>query len=561
MDLELPIVLYVEVGKRVKNLYNSKFRKMLPVYSILRNSELSYIEILKFVQNLPFCFICSQSYPRNIFQRNFSILCSKCKIKTIDIQILKDLKKGKISISYICKHLQKTIIETETNLTRFLHFNLEMDENQIFYIKSRFSVKHPLRMIGKVIVDSTDSSIIKFYLTQIIYSKSWEWRNSIKFSKCSILQEIMNFKSGYYFLFLFDSIINNNLLIYNNKSVQCLVWIPSYIKDYISIGSYIQIDASFYALHPYVYSIPLLIYNNSSIPLGIVMGPSESEKLYDLIYQCIEKILGRKINNIPILSDEGTAIASFASNRNIDQYLCYRHLIEKIGSRTYIAQIVRRLLFIPTIDKYEIELVQAIAEVNCLIKNNDINYKTAKQFTKIFSLNLDNNNMIQFYSSNHPNGLWNRQLIGISTCSNHIESLHKALNTLTASSKNIYKRTNIVISKLEDMINNFEVNSRRQAVKLLEYMNKKAEEMEIPQYKQCPCNCGWGEVYSNRFGISNFPCVHTIKYCNIEFNNLSLPKSKNQINEIMEIKSIRMDVFRNINNQIQFFTSFKNPRI
>ena len=78
MDLELPIVLYVEVGKRVKNLYNSKFRKMLPVYSILRNSELSYIEILKFVQNLPFCFICSQSYPRNIFQRNFSILCSKC---------------------------------------------------------------------------------------------------------------------------------------------------------------------------------------------------------------------------------------------------------------------------------------------------------------------------------------------------------------------------------------------------------------------------------------------------------------------------------------------------
>ena len=32
---------------------------------------------------------------------------------------------------------------------------------RVFYIKSRFSVKHPLRMIGKVIVDSTDSSIIK----------------------------------------------------------------------------------------------------------------------------------------------------------------------------------------------------------------------------------------------------------------------------------------------------------------------------------------------------------------------------------------------------------------
>ena len=128
-----------------------------------------------------------------------------------------------------------------------------MDENQIFYIKSRFSVKHSLRMIGKVIVDSTDSSIIKFYLTQIIYSKSWEWRNSIKFSKCSNLQEIMNFKSGYYFLFLFDSIINNNLLIYNNKSVQCLVWIPSYIKDYISI------DHIFKLMHLFMHFIHMFI--------------------------------------------------------------------------------------------------------------------------------------------------------------------------------------------------------------------------------------------------------------------------------------------------------------
>ena len=46
-------------------------------------------------------------------------------------------------------------------------------------------------------------------------------------------------------------------------------------------------DASFYALRPYVFSLPLLIYNNASILIGIVVGLSESVILYDVLYKSI----------------------------------------------------------------------------------------------------------------------------------------------------------------------------------------------------------------------------------------------------------------------------------
>lgn len=547
MEDTIPISLNFDIGIKVKKPYYEKLRQMIPVYSYFRSEELSYFEILKFIQNLPFYFKCSQSYPRNTYERNFSIVCLKCDFKISEVQISKKEKNGKIYIYCICKHFKKMIHEYKTKTKRVMHFDLNMDENQVIYFKSRFTKIHPFRMIGKDIYESTNESMIRFYLQRTIFSKSWEYSNELKISKCSDLNEIISSKNGYFYIYSLDSKINQYLLTFNNKSVQCLVWIPSYINDFIGMGSYIQIDASFYALSPYVYSIPLLIYNNASIPLGIIMGPSENEKLYEIFYQCVENIIGPKINNIPILSDEGTAIASFALKRHIDQYYCYRHMIEKIGSNTYIAQIVKRLLFIPKIENYEIELVQAIKEVNNLIKNNEISVKTTNQFIKIFGLNI-NNNTIKSYSSNHSNGLWNRQLIGISTCSNHIESLHRALNTLVANTKNINKKTNLVFAKIIEMIDNFERNSRKQAVKLLKHLSSKAEEMEIPQFAQCNCNCGWDEVYSNRFGINNFPCIHSIKLSNLQLNNLILPESKNKTKCISMEQSIDGWLFSEISN-------------
>ena len=101
-------------------------------------------------------------------------------------------------------------------------------------------------------------------------------------------RSITQFIDGNWFLYNSESMRDkSNLLKYKNQDVQCLVWIPLFIEQLLNVGSYIQLDASFYALRPYVFSLPLLIYNNASILIGIVVGLSESVILYDVLYKSI----------------------------------------------------------------------------------------------------------------------------------------------------------------------------------------------------------------------------------------------------------------------------------
>ena len=62
-----------------------------------------------------------------------------------------------------------------------------------------------------------------------------------------------------------------NLIYFNGKPVQTLCWIAEWAFDSFSFSrKYLQLDASFYALQPYVYCVPLLIINNASLPLGVL---------------------------------------------------------------------------------------------------------------------------------------------------------------------------------------------------------------------------------------------------------------------------------------------------
>ena len=84
--------------------------------------------------------------------------------------------------------------------------------------------------------------------------------------------------------------------------------------------------------------------------------------------------------------------------------------------------------------------------------------------------------------------------------------------------------------KLFNIYSDFPQKSRVQAKKLLEKMRIKALQQNIQQIKNC--NCGWGEIYSNRFGIPNFPCLHTVLNEKIEIQNLFLPPKGQQIKHV-----------------------------
>ena len=146
---------------------------------------------------------------------------------------------------------------------------------------------------------------------------------------------------------------------------------------------------------------------------------------------------------------------------------------------------MRRLLFLPKIENYQNEIIQAIYDINELIKNNELSDKKIKQISRIFELSIENHLLEIPLICDHKNGLWRRQKFGISTCSNHVESLHKTMNVQVYNISNIHRRFDIVLTKLFDIYSEFPQKSRIQAKKLLEKMRTKAIQRNIHQVHEC----------------------------------------------------------------------------
>ena len=80
------------------------------------------------------------------------------------------------------------------------------------------------------------------------------------------------------------------IIDYNGESIQSLCWISKWalFNAFPNGKQYFQIDASFYALYPYVYCVPLMVVNNASLPLGLVLGPSEHHNLFLVFFNLLE---------------------------------------------------------------------------------------------------------------------------------------------------------------------------------------------------------------------------------------------------------------------------------
>ena len=194
---------------------------------------------------------------------------------------------------------------------------------------------------------------------------------------------------------------------------------------------------------------------------------------------------------------------------NSTQFLCYRHLIEKVGAHTPIGAITRRLLFIQSLDRYEDSLPQPLSDVNTLIANKMVSESAINKFIEIFGFEFKNGMVLQGESTNHKNALWMRSPFGVSTCSNHVERLHLSLNNATKNFKSKVMRLNQILIKLTKYYDNYSKRSRRQARELYSHLKEVENNPnnEIVQTKNC--NCGWSEIYTCRFGIE-FPCIHKV---------------------------------------------------
>jgi hypothetical protein len=77
-----------------------------------------------------------------------------------------------------------------------------------------------------------------------------------------------------------NSILNTDLILNDNKHIRTLTWLIPNIDTFISKCQYIELDGSFQAAFPYVYTFPQAIIQNESIPLGFTFAPTESMELF-----------------------------------------------------------------------------------------------------------------------------------------------------------------------------------------------------------------------------------------------------------------------------------------
>ena len=84
-----------------------------------------------------------------------------------------------------------------------------------------------------------------------------------------------------------------NIKKIKEKYIQSFTFISNWAYSVINGSSIFEFDASFKAVSLYVYSIPLVIINNESFPIGFTIGASENSILYQTFWDYLKE------SNIP----------------------------------------------------------------------------------------------------------------------------------------------------------------------------------------------------------------------------------------------------------------------
>jgi hypothetical protein len=58
------------------------------------------------------------------------------------------------------------------------------------------------------------------------------------------------------------------------------------------------------------------------------------------------------LRDLPVLSNAGAGLVALAKSHGMKHYLCFEHILESMGTETYVAVLARHLLFSSTEREY-----------------------------------------------------------------------------------------------------------------------------------------------------------------------------------------------------------------
>jgi hypothetical protein len=372
------------------------------------------------------------------------------------------------------------------------------------YQFSPLGLGHPLRVfIQGIIQRPLFPAELREHYSSIVFSHDSLCRHRlVDMNATSFRDFIENTKA--HFLFLSEEhTISHSHAIYDGKALGVLAAVLPSARPILEHVEYIQLDATFTAVRPYVLCVPLAIIANESFPLGFVMAPSERAKLDEIFADFVQNLGIAHYREKPILSDEGSGLQKYA-RQHPRHFLCYRHILEGFGSATYLSRIVHQLLFSATREEYCSRAPQAYSLLAELQTKGFVTRSATDKFTRLFGeFPADPSRAGDHFG---PQAMWTRNECGASTCSNHIERLHRQLNEAVENCGSLPHRLAQVWKCIEARIQRAGQFRHQQARKKL----KEVTSQECEKAVTCPCHCGWSEIYSARFGAEGFPCRHMI---------------------------------------------------
>lgn len=207
-------------------------------------------------------------------------------LKTGNLQLLSDhflgnwrpmFRDGKmLRIYYFERYIQgwvgdKKEISILSDLFKSLRQIFNSDENSILYLCSLFGV--PQKPPG---------------IQKGLKARSQFW-------------EILKRTSGYFQL-LFDQRFDGPwlgesrlpIILEENGArlrLAAMSWLSPTAVSAFTQSAYTELDATFYAMKPYVLCVPQVVKMNCAYPVGLIIAPSESFNLYELFYQSLSQAM------------------------------------------------------------------------------------------------------------------------------------------------------------------------------------------------------------------------------------------------------------------------------
>jgi hypothetical protein len=458
--------------------------------------------------------------------RNFTnliqILCATCSQKNFCVKFSLD-GEFEITLSFKCEHLKLLCCPLEDSCQ--LRYGFDCSE-----IWGRFRNReqiivtpgdHPLRKIVAKLQPTTNDLAVEigYFLQAIPMSESHQYLKRQAENHTASLDEFLDNLPGYKHVlvspFPADSDSAITEFTYRKAPVVAIVWLAPWALSVGEIMNYMQLDGSFKITKPYVYATPQGIITNDAVPLGFVMGPTESSRLFKLFRDALidchfpEALLRAK----PVLSDEGKGVMKYSRLYHDFFFFCYVHIIRKYGAGSPLAGLVRRALFCSCEAEYIAMIPQFSNDLLCFLTQGLITQAQSLEMIELLGLTLDKAGLVTG-TTGCKHGLWLRAPFGVSTCNNHAEKFHGTLNGRTNRHYSLVERLRILVETIMEKRAKFEKNKNAQAKKI--FAELKAKSGKKPDVCPHP-NCNWGPVLAERYGSRLYPCPHIKPGCEPEF--------------------------------------------